>query len=134
MREYTHTQTYMQPYMQFMIHQTHITHSGKSEKGSDLSSRANPTKHFKYQVKTTHDYRDRQVGCCLLKEVSELLSMCNFMAKYKQKNPSIIINTAVEPNSPNDAIAIYIDTHIYSNSQFEVLNSQHPSLSFLPIL
>lgn len=54
--------------------------------------------------------------------------MCNFMAKYKQKNPSIIIDTAVEPNSPNDAIAVYIDTHIYSNSQFEVLNSQHPSL------
>lgn len=34
--------------------------------------------------------------------------MYNFMAKYKQKNPSIIINTAVEPNSPNDATAIYI--------------------------
>lgn len=60
--------------------------------------------------------------------------MCNFITKYKQKNPSIIINTAVEPDSANDAVVIYIDTHIYSNSQFEVLNSQHPSLSFLPIL
>lgn len=60
--------------------------------------------------------------------------MCNFMAKYKQKNASIIINTAVEPNSSNDAIPIYSDKHIYSVSQFEVLNSQHPSLSFLPIL
>lgn len=60
--------------------------------------------------------------------------MCNLMAKYKQKNASIFINTAVEPNSLNDAIVIYIDTDIYSISQFEVLNSQHPSLSFLPIL
>lgn len=60
--------------------------------------------------------------------------MCNFMAKYKQKNASKFINTAVETNSPNDAITIYIDTDIYSISQFEVLNSQHPSLNFLPIL
>lgn len=83
---------------------------------------------LEYQVKAFHICKDIQVGCCLFKEVKELISMCNFMAKYKQKNASIIIN------SPNDAIAIYIDTHLYSISQFEVLNSQHPSLSFLPIL
>lgn len=83
MKEYTHTQIYMQSYILLTIHKTHITHSEKTGKGSDLSSRANTTKHFEYQVKTPHDYRDRQVGCCLFKEVSELLSRCNFMAKYK---------------------------------------------------
>lgn len=49
------------------------------------------------------------------------------MAKYKQKNPSIIIKTAVEPNSPNDATAIYIDTHIYiliHSLKFLILSTQ----------
>lgn len=69
--------------MQFMIHKTQVTHREKLEKGGDLSSRANPTKGFEYQVKTHLDYRGRQVYYCLFKEVTGLLNMCNFTAKYK---------------------------------------------------
>lgn len=50
--------------------------------------------------------------------------MCNFMSKNKQKNTSISINTAVEPN---DATAMYVKIHIYiliHSLKFLILNTQ----------